>query len=62
MSGVRYPTLTTSQTYSYKAKVLAADDNWGIDSGRVPEYEMSSGRIFSAWYKSRSPYDHEPVE
>lgn len=56
MSGVRYPTLTTSQTYSYKAKVLAADDNWGLDQGYVIEYEMSSERDFKGWYKSRGAY------
>ncbi len=57
MSGVRYPTLTTTMTYSYLSKVLAADSEWGIGSGYVPEYEVSSGRIFKGWYKSRGAYD-----
>jgi hypothetical protein len=57
MSGVRYPRLTRSTSFSYYAKVLEADPEFVQNANNVVEYEMSNGKVFKGFFKARGPYE-----
>jgi hypothetical protein len=43
--------------FSYYAKVLEADPEFVQNANNVVEYEMSNGKVFKGFYKTRGPYE-----